>query len=207
MESKIPKKIHYVWVGGKHKPPEVLRCIASWQKYCPDYEIKEWNEYNFDIYHYKYVKQAYEQGKWAFVSDVIRLYALYTEGGVYLDTDVEVFKSLDEFLNNKAFTGFENIGYPVTAVMGAEKGNPIIKQMLDYYNDKDFEWKGFGYTETNTMIMSDILGDNGVDRYNNALQKVENFTVYPKNTFCPNWWQEGIPKESYARHLMLGSWG
>jgi len=200
----IPKKIHYVWVGGKDKPTEVVNCIESWKKYCPDYEIKEWNETNFDINKYKYSKQAYEQKKWAFVSDVIRLYALYTEGGIYLDTDVEAYKPLDEFLSNKAFTGFENVGYPVTAVMGAEKGNPIIKQMLDYYKNKEFTFGGFEKTETNTMIMSNILEQNGIDRNRNEFQKTDNITIYPKDTFCPNWWED--KKESYTKHLMLGTW-
>ena len=206
-EKMIPKIIHYVWVGGKEKSIAVVNCINSWKKFCPDYEIKEWNESNFDINLYRYCKEAYEQKKWAFVSDVIRLYALYTEGGIYLDTDVELFKNLDVLLNNPAFTGFENIGYPVTAVMGAEKGSSIIKEMLDYYNDRDFIWEGFGNTITNTMIMSDILEKIGIDRNKNELQRTKDITIYPKDTFCPNWWENGIPDESYARHLMLGSWG
>lgn len=203
----ISKTLHYVWVGRKEKPPKVIECMNTWKKYCPNYEIIEWNEEKFNINMCKYTKQAYEQGKYAFVSDVIRLFALYSYGGIYLDTDVEVFKPLDEFLKEPAFTGFENINYPVTAIMGAEITNPIIKQMLEYYIDKDFEWNGFGKTTTNTMIMSDILAKNGIDRTRNELQRIDNFTVYPKETFCPNWWENGINENNYTRHLMLGSWG
>ncbi len=91
----IPKKIHYCWFGGKEKPEDVKRYIASWKKYCPDYEIKEWNESNFDIHENDYCREAYEAKKWAFLTDYVRLKALYEEGGFYMDTDVEVVKSLD----------------------------------------------------------------------------------------------------------------
>ena len=103
----IPKKIHYCWFGRSKMPELALKCIASWKKYLPDYEIKEWNEDNFDLELYPYVREAYNNRKFAFVTDVVRLYALYTEGGIYMDTDVEVLKPLDCFLNHQAFSGFE----------------------------------------------------------------------------------------------------
>jgi mannosyltransferase OCH1-like enzyme len=202
----IPKIIHYCWFGGSEKPQTVLDCIESWKKHMPDYEIREWNNDNFFIEITDYTYQANKQKKWAFVSDYARLWALYNLGGIYMDTDVEVFKPFDDFLHHKAFTGFENVGYPVTAVMGAIKGNPIIKEMLAYYDYKKFEWLGYGNTPTNTVIMSDILGKY-VDRWKNEYQETENITIYPKNYFCPNWWGNSITDESYARHLMLGSWG
>ena len=111
----------------------------------PDWEIKEWNEDNFPIDYNAFSKQSYDAGKFAFTSDVARLYALYKEGGIYMDTDVEVYKPLDEFINEEGFTGFEDINYPVCATMGAEKGNTVIKMMLDYYDCVDFieydDWK------------------------------------------------------------------
>ena len=103
----IPRTIHYCWFGGKEKPAEVLRMITSWQKHCPGYEIKEWNESNFDIRLNRYCEKAYAAQKWAFVSDVARLWALVHEGGIYMDTDVELVRPLDRLLTNRAFLGFE----------------------------------------------------------------------------------------------------
>lgn len=188
----IPKIIHYVWLGHGEKSDLIKHCIESWHKYLPEYEIKEWNEDNFDINYNKFVKQAYEQKKYAFVSDVIRLYALYTEGGLYMDTDVEVFKPLDEFLDNKAFTGFELLGYPVCATMGAEKGNKLIKEFLDYYDNRDFE------ILTNTKIMSNILEMHGIDRNKNEIQRIDDITIYPIEHFNS--------KHGYTVHWMQGSW-
>ena len=105
----IPKKIHYCWVGGNSKPPLVKKCIQSWKKYCPDYEIIEWNESNYDISKNIYMKQAYEAKKWAFVTDYMRLDIIYEHGGIYLDTDVELIKNIDDLLSNEAFAGIESI--------------------------------------------------------------------------------------------------
>lgn len=103
----IPKKIHYVWVGGQKKPKDIERCINSWKKNLKGYEIKEWNENNFDINSHSFTKGAYKSKKWAYVSDYIRMYALYEEGGIYLDTDNLVLEDLEKFLNDRAFVGFE----------------------------------------------------------------------------------------------------
>lgn len=198
----IPKIIHYCWFGRAEKPKQVLDCIASWKKYMPDYEIREWNEDNCPIFYNLYAMEAYNQKKWAFVSDYARLWILYNLGGVYMDTDVEVFKPFDIFLKHKAFTGFEQPGYPVTAVMGAEKGNPIIKELLDYYIDKEFVFKPYPWMLTNTEIMSNTLGKY-VDRWKNEYQETENITIYPQEYFCV----KEITENTYARHLMMGSWG
>ena len=107
----IPKVIHYCWFGGNPLPELAQKCIASWKKYCPDYEIKEWNESNFDLNCCDYVREAYEAKKWAFVSDVARLYAMVHEGGIYMDTDVEVIAPLDSLLQYHAVSGFETEHY------------------------------------------------------------------------------------------------
>lgn len=200
----IPKKIHYVWLGKGELSERAKHCIESWKKYLPDYEIKEWNEDNFDLDYNPFVRESYDNKKYAFTSDVIRLYALYTEGGIYMDTDVEVYQSLDPFLEEKAFTGFEDINYPVTATLGAEKENPVIKLMLDYYNCIDFkmydDWREYiTNQETSTCIQSNILGILGIDRQKNEIQKIKNFTVYPRSYFFTK-------DEGYTYHSFGGSW-
>lgn len=186
----IPKTIHYVWLGKGEKNELIKKCMETWEQL--GYEVKEWNEDNFDINYNKFTRQSYDARKYAFTSDVVRLYALYTEGGIYMDTDVSVHKPLDEFLNEPAFSGFERENYPVCATMGAIKGNPIIKEMLDYYNDRDFE------ELTNTKIMSNILAEHGIDRMKNEIQKIEDFTIYPQEYFND--------ENGYTKHHMDGSW-
>lgn len=134
----IPKVIHYCWFGNKDKPQEVVDFINTWKEHLPDYEIKEWNESNFDISLYDYAREAYECKKFAFVSDVCRLYALQ-EGGIYLDTDVEVLKSFDEFLNLDSFVGMESSDTYSTAIIGASPNTCWIKTFLDEYNNIHFK--------------------------------------------------------------------
>ena len=126
MSNKIPKIIHYCWFGKKEKPNIVKKCISSWKVILKDYEIIEWNEENFDISSNNFVRQAYENGKFAFVSDYVRVYALYNYGGIYLDTDVEVFKNFDPLLNNESFWGFEEKNFIATSTIGAQKNNKFI---------------------------------------------------------------------------------
>lgn len=120
----IPKIIHYVWLGHGEKSEKIKACIESWHKHCPDYTFIEWNEDNFDVNYNDFTKRSYELKQYAFTSDVVRLFALYNYGGIYLDTDVFMYKPLDEFLNDAGFTGFEDTNYPVTATMGCEKRKP-----------------------------------------------------------------------------------
>jgi mannosyltransferase OCH1-like enzyme len=200
----IPKIIHCVWFGRGEKSERAKLCIDSWKKYLPDYKIIEWNEDNFDINYNNWTKKSYENKKYAFTSDVARLWALYNYGGIYMDTDVEVYKPLDEFLNEEGFTGFEDINYPVTATLGAEKGNPVIKKMLDYYDSLDFilydDWRDYIKNQrTSTCIQSNILGELGIDRMKNEIQHIEHFTVYPQSYF----FTQG---EGYTYHSFGGSW-
>ena len=128
----IPKKIHYVWVGHNPKSPLIKECLTTWKKKLPDYEIIEWNESNFDMHENRYLEEAYQAKKWAFVSDYIRARAIYEQGGIYLDTDVRVLKKLDPLLKNQAFIGFENNDYLSAAIFGAEAYHPFIKDILDW---------------------------------------------------------------------------
>lgn len=150
----IPKKIHYVWVGGQDKATKIKKCMKTWKKHLNDYEIIEWNEKNFDINIHPYVKKAYENRKWAFVSDYIRAYVIYNEGGIYFDTDVIVIDKIDDLLQNKAFVGFESENYPFTAVFGAEAKHPLLKKILDYYDKTNASFK---FQDNNTISVSKIL--------------------------------------------------
>ena len=136
----IPRTIHYCWFGPEPLPKRVKKCIRSWEKLCPDYQIVRWNEQNFDIHYNQFTKDAYEAGKWAFVSDVARLYIIYHHGGIYLDTDVELLKPLDSFLAQKAFMGVEYNGLIATGLgFGAEKHVEVIKELLDEYDRVRFD--------------------------------------------------------------------
>ena len=135
----IPKVIHYCWFGGNEMPAAYKKYMESWKRYCPDYEIKLWNEQNFDFSDNLYARQAYEQKKWAFVSDYARLKIIYEFGGIYLDTDVEIIRPLDDLLELKGFLGFQDNKEIATGLgFGAEKGNPVIKAMLADYADAAF---------------------------------------------------------------------
>ena len=200
----IPKKIHYIWFGKGEKNDRVKHCIESWKKYLPDYEIIEWNEDNFDINFNDFTKKAYENKKWAYVADVARFYILYNEGGIYMDTDVEVYKPLDEFLSQEGFIGFEDIHYLSTATIGVEKGNPVIKYILDFYNCIDFKlydvWTDYiKYQETSPCIVSNLFQLLGLNRDNNVEQHIKHFKIYPRSYFFTK-------DEGYTYHSFNGSW-
>mgnify|MGYP003292418241 CR=1 FL=1 len=181
----IPKIIHFCWFGRGKMPEKAEACIESWKKFCPDYEIVEWNEDNFDINSNTYVKEAYENRKYAFVTDYVRLYAMYNYGGIYMDTDVEVLKSLDEFLDNVAFSGFESSQYIPTGIMASEKGFPLYKEFLDYYTDRYFvKPDGSLDTTTNVLIMSNIAEKHGLVR-DGSMQILDGWKLYPSDYFCP----------------------
>ena len=132
----IPKVIHYCWFGRNPLPILAQKCIESWKKYCPDYEIKEWNEDNFPMDYNDYVKEAYEAKKWAFITDVVRLFALVTEGGIYMDTDVEVIKPLDGLLQYEAVSGFEPCSQIPTGLMASEAHQPLFEELLRDYDKR-----------------------------------------------------------------------
>ena len=182
----IPKIIHYCWFGGKEKPDLAKKCIDSWKKYCSEYEIREWNEESFDIsFAPIYVQEAYQQKKWAFISDYVRLWAMYQWGGIYMDTDVELKKPLDSFLENKGFTGFEDDRYMVTGIMAAEKGLPLMGELLSYYDGRRFiREDGSLDMTTNTVSITKTLQRLGFEA-NGKMQIREGFAIYPRDYFCP----------------------
>lgn len=207
--DKIPKTIHYCWFGRGKKPKIAKKCIKSWKKYLPDYEIIEWNEDNFDINSNLYVKQAYEAKKYAFVTDYVRLYALYNYGGIYMDTDVEVIKPLDKFLKYDAFTGFESEQFCVTGIIASKKQNLMIYEFLKPYNNIKFlNENGTINQTTNTSMMTNICKDYGVN-LNNKQQTVNTLEIFPKTYFCPlnfNSIESNLSDNTYTIHHFAGSW-
>ena len=206
----IPKIIHYCWFGGKEKPEDVLKMIASWKKHCPDYEIKEWNETNFDIHLNRYTEEAYQQKKWAFVSDVARLWALVHEGGIYMDTDVEVIRPLDNLLANKAFIGFEGTQWIGTNLMGTEPHNAFLQAFLEDYNHRNFTNPDGTLNQTTNVeeITSRFLTHHNLIR-NGKQQQVGDFTVYPTDYFSPYDYINGKVRttaNTYSIHWFSQSW-
>lgn len=205
----IPKIIHYCWFGGNPLPELAVRCIESWKKYCPDYEIVEWNEHNFDVNCNTYCREAYEAKKWAFVSDVARLYALVTVGGIYMDTDVEVLKPLDDFLSCAAFSGFEEEDRISTGIMAAEKGHPLFTEFLNDYATARFNTEDGGMDmTTNVTRISNTCLKYGL-QLNNTMQTVNGFTLYPKDYFCPKDFRTKVltvTENSHTIHHFDGSW-
>lgn len=207
---KIPKKIHYCWFGGKEKPQEVMDYIATWRKFCPDYEIKEWNESNFDVQSCRYVAEAYAHKKWAFVSDVARIAALYHEGGIYLDTDVEVLCSLDSLLENKGFLGFEGERWIATNIIGAQAGHPVLYQFLQDYLTRRFVMAdGSLDMTTNVAELTKLLQSNYGLNLNGQEQNVAGFHIYPTDYFSPYDYIQGRLKKTdntYTIHWYSQTW-
>ena len=195
----IPKIIHYIWVGGKEKPADIKRCMDTWKKHLEGYKVIEWNESNFDIEQHPFVKAAYEAKKWAYVSDYIRAYAIYNYGGIYLDTDILLLDNFDDFLNHRAFVGFENPNYPFTAAFGAEKGHPLVKDMLDYYDELDTYH--FDFKNNNTISVSDLLINKYGCKVGNMYQILkEGIAVYPDTILC------NPSEKSVSIHVFTGTW-
>ena len=198
MTAKIPKTIHYCWFGGGEKSALFEKCIESWKKYCPDYEIVEWNENNFDVSMNPFVKEAYENKKWAFVADYCRLWAIYNFGGVYFDTDVELIKNIDEVLENQVFFCFENkVNINTGLGFGAVKKSKIIKAMMKDYDDAD----GLDLTPcpvVNTRALKKLDED--------TFKKIK---LYSAEYFCPLNYDTGklnLTDKTYAIHWYDGSW-
>jgi len=207
---QIPRVIHYCWFGGKEKPDIVKRCIQSWELHLQGYEIFEWNEDSFDIKSNTYIRQAYEAGKFAFVSDYVRVHALYHYGGIYMDTDVEVFKSFDDLLHHASFWGFEQENYIATSTIGAAKGNKLIQRFLESYESKSFVREDGTFDDlTNVAIVTRMLVELGLQQ-NGQYQELEGIGVfYPQTYFSPYDYincRKFMTEHTYAMHHFHKSW-
>lgn len=181
----IPKTIHYCWFGGNQIPSKYKKWMESWHKYCPDYEIIEWNESNYDIKKNKYMYQAYKAGKWGFVPDYARLDIIYNYGGIYLDTDVEIVRNLDHLLFQKGFAGFESNQHVALGLgFGAQKGHPLIKEMIDQYDKLSFiNENGELNLTASPVLQTQILLRHGL-KQNGEYQTVADINIYPEKMFC-----------------------
>lgn len=193
----IPKIIHYCWFGRGPLPELAQKCIASWKKYLPDYEIKEWNEDNFDVNIIPYTAEAYKAKKYAFVSDYARFWILYQYGGIYFDTDVEVIRPIDDIIEKGNFMGFETDPKPRLKAdaseasvnpglgMGVAPGLGIIKKMLVFYEGRHFEFVPGGIGQlTIVHIATEVLRKAGL-KQQQGIQQVDNIWIYPAEYFCP----------------------
>ncbi len=196
----IPKKIHFCWFGGNPKPPLAEKCIQSWKKHCPDFEIIEWNEKNFDVTQNRYCREAYEAKKWAFVTDFARLKILYDQGGIYFDTDVEMIRPIDDLLELPCFLGIERSTRCVEVAtglgLGAEVRHPLMGEMLADYEDLPFlrEDGTFDLT-TCTVRNTRILRRHGY-RDQDITQDLGSARVFSSEYFSPMEMESGILKKS-----------
>ena len=211
MEAEIPKIIHYCWFGRGKKTKLIRKCMKTWKKYFPEYDIVEWNEENFDINSNEYVREAYNNKKYAFVSDYARLYALYNFGGIYFDTDIEVIKNFDNIIKNMDIYAFEKEDVIMTGVMIARKGSKIIKQFLKLYDNLKFlNDDGSLNLLPNTYRLTEILKENGLV-CNNKKQILKNSLaeIYPIEYFFSFYMDNSYfmpTQNTYTIHHYDGSW-
>lgn len=206
----IPKKIHYCWVGESPLPKKDRACIESWRRFCPDYEIIEWNESNYDFSKCAYMRQAYAAKMWGFVPDYARLDIVYREGGIYLDTDVQLIRSLDPLLKYEAFAGFESRKHVALGLgFGAERKNPVIRQMRDQYEGLSF-CKEDG---TPNLVPSPVYATQALTAYglkaDGKRQTVAGMEVFPSEYFAPLRYVDGrlrITENTYSIHWYHASW-
>ena len=205
----IPKKIHYCWFGGNPLPDSAKRCIDSWKKFCPDYEIIEWNESNFDVNCCAYVREAYQAKKWAFVSDVARLHALVAQGGIYMDTDVEVIRPLDNLLQYEAFACFERENAIATCLMACQAGHPLFREVLQMYDSLHFLRKDGTNDQTpNVARITRYCSQHGL-KLNGSQQTIEGLTIFPSDYFSPFDYDTGKMHQSsntYSVHWFDATW-
>jgi mannosyltransferase OCH1-like enzyme len=208
--TSIPKIIHYCWFGGKPLSALGKKCLASWEKYLPEYQIIRWDEGNFDVNSVPYTKESYQLKKYAFVSDYVRYKVLYDFGGIYMDTDVEVLKNLDEFLENEAFSCFEDFNFVNPgSILGSVKENLILKDIMNLYENSDFINLNTSLNlKTAPQILTELLINRGLEK-KDVYQRVSGVAIYPKEYFCPKSWvtkEMTITPNTHTIHHFEGSW-
>ncbi len=206
----IPRVIHYCWFGKGKMPAIAKKCIKSWKKYCPEYKIVCHNEENFDISENRYAKEAYDAGKWAFVSDYVRLKVLYDEGGIYLDTDVEIIKPIDDLIKETGYMGFDDNGVVATGLgFACQKGNELVGSLLADYNDISFIRPDGTFDITPCPDRnSETLKKLGMDLENQD-QIFMGIHMLPEDYLCPMKYYTGekiITKNTYSIHHFCASW-
>lgn len=206
----IPKKIHYCWFGGNPLPADFQRYMDTWVKFCPDYEIIRWDESNYDLEKNDYVKEAYRCRKWAFLTDYVRLDVVYQEGGIYLDTDVELVRSLDPLLECACFMGMEQVGTVATGLgFGAEAGHPFLMENKRVYEENSFiQPDGTFKPEICVKITTRLLENLGLVN-ENRIQDVGGVRIYPTEYFCPLVMGTNrlrITENTYSIHHYSASW-
>jgi mannosyltransferase OCH1-like enzyme len=213
LKFMIPRMIHYCWFGGNSLPESAQKCIASWKKHFQDYEIKEWNESNYDVYKIPYTTEAYNAKKYAFVSDYARFDILYQYGGIYFDVDVEVIKSFGKILEDTGFIGMEALGNIAAGLgVGCNAGLGVVKEILEHYAIAYFlsENKINKYNLTTVVErVTEIFIKKGFNTKSNEIQKVAEFTIYPPEYFAPKHFRTGVIKiteNTYSIHHYDGSW-
>ena len=211
----IPKIIHYCWFGRNPLPSSAKRCINSWKKYLPDYEIKEWNEDNFDVNRIPYTRDAYAAKKYAFVSDYARFWVLYHYGGVYFDTDVEVIRPMDDFIAKGPFMGWEKPGstgvYSIAPGLGlaANKEQPLYQEILHGFEHLNF-YNENGERNNYSMIplVTDLLTQKGLKK-DGSMQVIDDVILYPSEYLCPMEYFTGkvtITNNTYSIHWYTMTW-
>jgi mannosyltransferase OCH1-like enzyme len=208
--SPIPKIIHYCWFGGKPLSTLGKKCLASWEKYLPDYQIMRWDESNFDVNVIPYTDQAYQVKKYAFVSDYLRCKVLYDHGGIYMDMDVEVLRNLDAFLDNEVFSCFEDFNFVNPgSILGSVKGNLFMKDMMEIYQKLYFiNLDNSLNLKTSPQILTELLIKSGLEK-KDVYQRVSGVAIYPKEYFCPKSWvtkEMTITPNTHTIHHFEGSW-
>ena len=207
----IPKKIYYVWFGKKPLTEKIKQNIRTWKKFNPDFEIIQINEENFDISKYSFVKEAYHHKKWAFASDVARLDTIYNHGGFYFDVDVEMVKSLTPLLKEKSIWALESPGYINSGlVVGAQKNDQNIKNILDIYTTKKFVWHGEGENDPSTVpLISKYFRSRGLNTKNKTQVLSDGTKIFASDYFAPfHWWGGGhLTKNTIAIQQYANSWG
>ena len=198
----IPKKIHYCWFGKGEYPEIVKKCIKTWERYCPEYELKLWNEDNYDVRKNRYIEEAYENKKWAFVSDYARLDIIYHEGGIYLDTDVELIKSLDDLLVYKCFFAGDGCGINSGLGFGAEKENNVIKILMEEYEGVAFVKDGKLDLTPCAIPNTRPFLENGYNPADVNIQNILGAIIFPAEYFSPtNSMSElNITEKTYGIH-------